>query len=302
MKKAIVTGATSFIGAHLIKKLVEEGWKVYAVVRKKNTKEKLLPDSKQIVIIRLNMEEYGRLEEKIKEPCDVYVSLAWDGTRGKERLDAKKQEENYKYSMEALKAVKNIGCKLVISAGSQAEYGLMQNKINEDAVCRPNTEYGIWKLNYYKDGMDYAKQHDMAFKEPRFFSLYGEDDDERTMILSILTNMIKNMPCKMTQCVQLWDFLYIDDAIDGIIRLINIPCEDGVYNFGSGDIRPLKEFVMEMYQIADSKSQLLFGAISYPDTGMVNVCPDISKLQTQTGWKAATSFADGIQKIINYRW
>lgn len=35
MKKAIVTGATSFIGAHLIKKLVEEGWKVYAVVRKK---------------------------------------------------------------------------------------------------------------------------------------------------------------------------------------------------------------------------------------------------------------------------
>lgn len=302
MKKAIVTGATSFIGTHLIKKLVEEGWKVYAVVRKKSTKEKLLPDSKQIVIIRSNMEEYGRLDEKIKEPCDVYVSLAWDGTRGKERLDAKKQEKNYKYSMDALKAVKNIGCKLVISAGSQAEYGLMQNKINEDAVCRPNTEYGIWKLNYYKDGMDYAKQHNMSFKEPRFFSLYGEDDDERTMILSILTNMIKNMPCKMTQCVQLWDFLYIDDAIDGIIRLINIPCEDGAYNFGSGDIRPLKEFVMEMYKIADSKSQLLFGAISYPDTGMVNVCPDISKLQTQTKWKAATSFADGIQKIINYRW
>ena len=80
---------------------------------------------------------------------------------------------------------------------------------------------------------------------------------------------------------------------------MTLPCEDGAYNFGSGDIRPLKEFVMEMYKITNSKSQLLFGAIPYPQTGMVNVCPDISKLQTQTGWKAKIDFLQGIHKIIN---
>lgn len=301
MKRAIITGATSFIGLHLIKRLIIEGWKIYAVVRRENTKTFLLPSSKQIELIYLNMENYSQLNEFVKESCDVYISLAWNGTRGIERSNAKKQEQNYIYSMEALKAAVKSGCKMAISAGSQAEYGPILNRVSENFICQPNTEYGRWKLKYYNDGINYCKQLGISFKEPRFFSLYGENDNEQTMILSILKCMMNDMPCRMTQCIQLWDFLYIEDAIDGIFRLMNIPCEDGAYNFGSGDIRPLKEFVMEMYRITNSKSQLIFGAVPYPDTGMVNVCPDISKLQKQTGWTARTVFADGIQKIIDYR-
>lgn len=302
MKRAVVTGATSFIGVHLVNRLILEGWKVYAVARKGSRRVALLPLNEQIEIVYLDMEEYSKLGESIKEACDVFVSLAWDGTRGIDRSDSEKQKQNYKYSMEALKAAKEIGCKRMISAGSQAEYGPMQEKVNELSVCKPNTEYGIWKLKYYQDGMDYARQNGISFKEPRFFSLYGEDDNPQTMVLSILKDMMDNAPCRMTECIQLWDFLYIEDAVDGIFRLMDMQCEDGAYNFGSGDIRPSKEFVMEMYKITGSKSQMLFGAIPYPDTGMVNVCPDISKLQMQTGWNAKTTFADGIQKIIDYIW
>lgn len=301
MKKAIVTGATSFIGLHLINRLVRENWKVYAVVRRGSSKAALIPSDEKVEIVYLDMDEYSQMGEFIKGPCDVYVSLAWNGTRGEERSDATRQEDNYRYSMRALEAVREIGCKIVISAGSQAEYGPMQDKVSEEAVCKPNTEYGIWKLKYYEDGMSFCKKHGISFKEPRFFSLYGADDNEKTMILSILDDMMNNRPCKLTQCIQLWDFLYIEDAIDGVFRLMSVPCVDGAYNFGTGDIRPLKEFIMEMYRLTHSTSQLLFGAVSYPSTGMVNVCPNINKLQTQTGWKAETAFADGIQKIIEYK-
>lgn len=301
MKKAIITGATSFIGLHLVNKLIKEKWKVYAIVRRGSSKATLLPNSEQIENIYLNMDEYSQMGEFIKEPCDVYVSLAWNGTRGKEREDAKRQENNYRCSMHALKGIKEIGCKIVIGAGSQAEYGPMQDKVNEETVCQPNTEYGIWKLKYYEDGMAFCKNHGISFKEPRFFSLYGKDDNENTMILSILDDMMNNSPCRLTECIQLWDFLYIEDAVDGVFKLMNVPCADGAYNFGTGDIRPLKEFIMEMYQITHSTSPLLFGAVPYPSTGMVNVCPDINKLKIQTGWKAETAFADGIREIIKYK-
>jgi len=56
MKKAIVTGATSFIGLHLINKLVKENWKVYAVVRKGSSKAVLIPSDKQIENIYLDMD------------------------------------------------------------------------------------------------------------------------------------------------------------------------------------------------------------------------------------------------------
>lgn len=298
MKKAIITGATSFIGRHLIKKLEAEGWMVFAVARKTNDAYVSQFHNGHIRWVCLDMSRYGQLSEIIKEPCDVFVSLAWDGTRGKERDDPLRQKKNYMYSMDALRAVQKIGCRIVISAGSQAEYGPMQDMVDEDTVCRPNTEYGKWKLRYYEDGINFCRNNGMIFKEPRFFSLYGEDDSEDTMILSILRNMVEDKPCRLTECIQMWDFLYIEDAVNGLICLIDMECAGGVYNFGSGDIRVLKEFVMEMYHITNSKSQLLFGAVAYPDTGMVNVCPNISKLQNQTGWYAKTSFSDGIHRIL----
>lgn len=200
--------------------------------------------------------------------------------------------------MEALKAVGKIGCKAVISAGSQAQYGPMEGLTDEDADCRPNTEYGKWKHRYYEDGMEFCGRNGISFKEARFFSLYGEDDNERTMICAILSDMMENKACRLTECIQLWDFLYIEDAVDGLFRLMDTECADGAYNFGSGDVRPLKEFVMEMYKITNSRSRLLFGAVPYPETGMVNICPDIRKLQQQTGWQAKISFSDGIRRVF----
>lgn len=299
MKKAIITGATSFIGVHLMQRLLSEGWEVYAVIRQNHRELNPIFTHSNVKIIPLEMQGYSDLSKWIKEACDVYVSLAWSGTRGMQRADEHRQMENYTCSMQALEAVKNIGCKRVISAGSQAEYGPMRDKVKETDVCRPNTEYGKWKLKYYEDGMKFCKENKISFKEPRFFSLYGEGDYEQTMIQSILSNMLLNQPCELTQCIQLWDFLYIEDAVDGIFRLMDCACEDGAYNFGSGDIRPLKEYVLEMHRMTQSKSPLLFGAVPYPETGMVNVCPDIGKLQEQTGWKVKVTFEEGIRRLID---
>lgn len=300
MKRIIITGATSFIGVHLIEKL-KRSWDIYAVIRKGSNKRDVLPKDENIHIIELDMEEYFRLPELINVCCDVFVALAWNGTRGSERSDSAMQEQNYVYSMCALNAAIKMGCQTVISAGSQAEYGLMTEKTDENAQCNPNTEYGKWKLRFYEDALEKCRNCGVSFKEPRFFSLYGEDDSEKTMIISILDTMMKNKPCQLTEGIQIWNFLYIDDAVEGIVRLAERKCADGAYNFGSEDTRPLKEFIMEMKEISHSTSELLFGAVPYPASGIVNVWPDVTKLKNETGWKPCICFKDGIDKIIQYR-
>lgn len=301
MKRIIITGATSFIGTHLIKNLLKNSWEIYAVIRKGSNKRDVLPEDENIHIIELDMEEYIRLPELINVCCDVFVTLAWNGTRGNERLDATMQKQNYIYSMDALNAAIKMGCQTIISAGSQAEYGLMTEKTDENAQCNPNTEYGKWKLRFYEDALQTCRGYGVSFKEPRFFSLYGEDDSEKTMIISILDAMMKNKSCHLTEGIQIWNFLHIDDAIEGIVRLAEIKCADGAYNFGSEDTRPLRKFIMEMKEICHSTSELLFGAVPYPASGMVNVWPDITKLKSETEWEPCVSFKDGIKKIIQYR-
>ena len=119
------------------------------------------------------------------------------------------------------------------------------------------------------------------------------------MIMSMLRSMLENKPCELTQGIQMWDFLYIDDAIEALYRLCTQGCPNGVYNFGSGDVRQLKDYVLEMAQITHTESELRFGVIPYPKTGMVSLWPDVSKLEKELGWHGSRTFADGIRIIID---
>lgn len=71
MRRILVTGATSMIGAALIKKLIENGDKVVAIVRENCTKLSKLPNSQQIEVVSCNMDEYWKLTDKIEGTIDV---------------------------------------------------------------------------------------------------------------------------------------------------------------------------------------------------------------------------------------
>ena len=299
MKKIIITGATSFIGLNMIKRFLDDGYFVYAVVRPDPSKYKQLPKSSHLKIIELEMQDYAQLDKKINDSCDVYFSLAWNGTRGAQRDDRDLQESNYKYSIKALEAASRLGCRLIFSAGSQAEYGLCTDYVSEFDLSNPVTWYGKYKLKYYEDAFSFCEHRSIDFKEPRFFSLYGANDFNGTMILDILRKMLNDEPCDLTECIQMWDFLHIDDAIDGLKLLMEKPCENGIYNFGSGICRPLRDFIEFMYDLSGSKSKLNFGVIPYPSTGMVNVMPDIKKLRKEVGFIPKVDFSDGIKQIIS---
>lgn len=298
MKRVIVTGAAGFIGRNLVRELAIRNYEILAAVRRGTVKTGSYASLQNVRVCEWNMEEYGHVPDGFDGSYDAGVLLAWNGTRGSTRDDARLQRENYVNSINCVKTMIGMGCHTIISAGSQAEYGRMRAVTTEESECAPDTEYGRAKLLFYKDAACLCKEQGVLFREPRFFSLYGEDDSPQTMILSILSDMIAGRPCALTQCVQEWNFLHIDDAVCGLILLLEKECADGAYNFASEDTRMLKEFVMQMYEIAHSESELHFGAVPYPDTGMVSMHPCADRLKRETGWKPQVTFQEGIQRIL----
>ena len=119
--KVIITGATSFIGLHLMQYLLDEGHEVIAVCRK-NSRNLALLVNKNVEIVFSDMQEYFNLGNMI-ENADVFINLAWGGTTHKERFNNDIHEENIKYSLDALEVAEKIGCKIFVEAGSQADYG-----------------------------------------------------------------------------------------------------------------------------------------------------------------------------------
>lgn len=299
--RIVISGATSMIGAALTNKLLENNHEVVAVVRPKSKKLETLNISQNLSIVECNMEDYAELNGIIQGKVNMAVSTAWNGTRGVDRNNEVLQQENYKNSISFLEVMISKGCKKFLTAGSQAEYGLWtsKEKLKEDVIPNPNTEYGKYKLKFYEYAKDHCKISGCKLIEPRFFSLYGPKDYEGTMVISTLKKMAENKPCELTECIQLWDFLYIDDAIGGLIKLIEDDVPEGIYNFGSGYSAPLKEFIEEMKEITKSDSELHYGVIPYPSTGIVNVNPDVRKLM-DCGWRPKMLFTDGIKLICDF--
>lgn len=296
--RLVIVGATSFIGENLINALKSKKWDIIGVVRENSARKKDLDIFSNLSIVECNMNNYDKLGQLLgKVDCLVY--LTWNGTRGLDRNNYIKQRENYEKGIAAIKSVVKIGCTKILTAGSQAEYGpwFKREKISEEEDPNPNTEYGKFKLKFYEAAKKICEKNNVNLIEPRFFSLYGPNDYEGTMIISTLKKMLKNVPCDLTKCIQWWDFLYITDAIDGVIKLIEENHNDGVYNFGSGDSHQLKYYIQKLYNITESKSKLNYGGIAYPATGIVNVNPCVDKLKG-IGWSPVVSFSEGIHKVI----
>lgn len=296
--KAIITGATGFVGRWLVKALKENGHECTVVVRPeqrgKIIKEELFSDTN---VICLDMEEYEGLDYFI-DGTDWMINLAWAGSRGTDRMDSVMQRNNYLCTMKAIECVANVGCKCIVTAGSQAEYGHIDGRISEETVPYPNTEYGKYKLKLYEDASSFCQKLGIRFIEPRYFSLYGPQDTDLTMIVSMLKKMISGEKCDLTESVQKWDFLYIEDAMEALLMLLLSESASGVFNFASGDCRELKSFIEDMRSVTKSTSQLCYGTVPYPPTGMVSIEPDITKLKNTVDWRAKTTFREGIEKVV----
>lgn len=294
--KIVVTGASSFLAVNFIALASKENY-ITAVVRPNSRNSEPLKKFTNVQILELEMSEYLNLGSIIGS-ADVLVHFAWNGTRGLERNVPAVQQENFFYSMDAIKSMVDVGCRKIVLSGSQAEYGNHNDLITEETECNPNTAYGIYKLKLYEEARWYCEAHSVCLIEPRYFSIYGPGDYAGTLVMSCLQKMLHNEPISLTECTQIWNYLYLDDAIRALYCLVVSNAEPGIYNVASDDNQRLKFFVEQMYQITRSSSELSFGAISYPKTGAVNLMASVTKLMLCTDWKPRIAFSEGIIKTI----
>ncbi|HEY8892443.1 MAG TPA: NAD-dependent epimerase/dehydratase family protein [Clostridium sp.] len=301
MKNVVITGATSFIGVHIIKEYLKNNCNVIAVVRPNSKKINRLPESNHLTIIETGME---KIEDIIgvmtNKKVDIFYHLAWEGARIPYRDDVILQNKNYQYAIKAMEVAKELGCNIFIGAGSQAEYGKCVGKIDELYESRPTTEYGKAKLRAYETLKIMARENNMKFIWTRIFSVYGVYDYQGTLVMSALNKMKRNESIPLTQCVQSWDFIYVEDVAKTMYLLANTSCNDGLYNIASGTSRQLKDFVIDMKDICKSTSELQFGAIPYNKEGVISFEPIIDKLKKNLVWSCSVKFDEGIKKILKF--
>lgn len=306
----IVTGATSFLGASVIKKLDRMGHSVFAIVRPNSKNiETMNGVSDRVHIIALQMEAFDDIASVIQVPCEIFFHFAWDGSGSEGRKNRTIQQKNIVDSMAALNGAKALGCKRFLFSGSQAEYGNVNGPMKENIACAPVSEYGKAKLEFYRRASAQCKEwkdrgeYTLTYIHTRIFSVYGPGDHPWTLISSCITAFLQGETVRLSNCSQTWNYIYIDDVTDAMMELAfceNTLSADGIYNIAAerSENRQLCKYVEEIHEICGRTGHPAFGVRPPNAEGETDRIPDISKIIQDVGWKPKMSFQDGIQRVI----
>lgn len=292
-----VTGATSMIGAALIKECIKNGGEVLAIVRNGTGRIKRLPVSGRVKVeyADLNHLDVVRGDE---ESYDVFYHFAWEHTAKAERDNPLEQERNIRSTLSAVELADKLGCRKFIGAGSQAEYGRVDGLIDADTRPHPVTAYGIAKLSANMLSRRMCEQLGMAHIWGRIFSVYGPNDNEGTMLDYAVRQFLKGEKALFSPAVQMWDYLYEDDAGRLFYLLGEKEVEGGTYVVANGSSQILRQYIEEMAAVFGGSAACEFAPLD-PQSPALGLNADISKTINAVGYTPQVSFAEGIRKMID---
>lgn len=298
--KIVVTGATGMIGIHLITKFVENGHYVYAVAHKNSNRIDRIPKNKNVEIIECNLDELLNLPKMINSTINCFYHLAWAGTFGDSRNELYSQVDNIKYSLDAVNSAHLLGCEVFIGAGSQAEFGRTDLKLNEKIPCFPENGYGIAKLSAgYLTRLE-CEKYGMKHIWTRILSIYGPFDGEKTLISYVIKNMLEKKEINVSKSEQIWDYMFVKDCSEALYLLAEKGVCGKTYCIGSGIDHPLKHYIEKIKELIDDKSIINYGGKNYSPKQVMHLVADISDLKNDTGFELKYTFEKGINETIEY--
>lgn len=306
MENIVITGATGFLGGHLAQWFLEQGDRVYALVRPGSAKLQYLPEHRNLIPVYGTMEEAADCVEEIGH-ADAWFHFAWGGVNREEIDSPEVQAGNIRGSLACVEAAHRLGCRVFMDAGSRVEYGVIEDGrgvMTEEMECSPVNEYGKAKLDFFRQAVPVCERYGMNFCHLRFFSVYGYGDHPWSIISTLVRELPRGGRVSLSACRHEWNFMYIDDAVEAVGRLYeqvkDKPCKKGAaVNIASRDTRVLKSFVEEVFELAGKRGTLEFGTFVQAKEGALSIRPDVSRMEAMTGgFKERYTFGRGITEMI----
>ncbi|MEM3585172.1 MAG: NAD-dependent epimerase/dehydratase [Candidatus Woesearchaeota archaeon] len=285
MAKILLTGATGYLGSHILRMLLNDGHS--AVILKRS-----FSNTKRIDDLMRRVKAYDIDKVTIKKifdenSIDIIIHTATNYGRNGEPI-TEVVKTNLVFPLEILEYAAKKNVSLFINTGTSLPK----------------------ELNYYemskRQFIEYAKiittEYKINFINVKLEHLYGPGEDFNRFVPMLIRKMIRNEEVEMTKGEQERDFIYIDDAVSAYQTLIkNSKRFVGFKEIevGSGHPIKIKKFARIIKSLTGSKSKIKFGAIPYRKNEPMYTCADTSLLN-KLGWKPKHTIKEGLKIEVDY--
>lgn len=304
MRRVLVTGGAGFLGSHLCDRLIKEGNDVICV-------DNLFTGSKDNIRHLLSNPYFEFIRHDITEPLYVEVDQIYN-------LACPASPVHYQYNPIKTAKTSIYGALNMLGLAKRVKARILQASTSEvygdpEVHPQPETYRGcvnpIGLRSCYDEGkrmaetlfFDYHRQHQVDIRVIRIFNTYGPrmHPNDGRVVSNFIVQALKGQDITIYgDGTQTRSFCYVDDLIDGMIRMMN--CEDfiGPVNIGNPGEFTMLELAQKIIGIIGSKSKLVFEPLPSDDPAQRQPVIDLAK--EKLGWSPAIDIDEGLERTIEY--
>ena len=313
MKTALVLGAGGFIGGHMVKRLKSEGYWVRGVDKKLHEHEYSHADDFQLADLTSQSEVRNVIDQQFDEVYQLAADMGGAGYINTNLYDADVMHNSATINLNVLHRCKQMSIKKVFFSSSACVYNEELQSTNVNPDCRessaypahPDSEYGWEKLFSERLFHAYNRQHGMQNKVARFHNIFGPygtwDGGKEKFPAAVCRKIAK---ANDGDEIEIWgdgeqtrSFLYIDDCIEGVRRLMDSETFHGPVNIGADQMISINDTVDLVAQIAGKTIRKKH--IDGP-TGVRGRNSNNELIEAKLNWRPSQNLKDGLKET--YRW
>ncbi|WP_096908437.1 NAD-dependent epimerase/dehydratase family protein [Halobacteriovorax marinus] len=270
-KKVLVTGATGFLGSHVVRLLLDLGFDVQVLKRSTSSLERICDITERVEL--KNIEDF-----KSDGNYDYFFHIATCYGRNNETRE-EIEYANYIWPLELIKTL-SVNT-IIVNFGTSLE-----STVNTYAKSK-NKFISTVKEKFSSNTIVNLKlEHFFGPKDGKFIDF---------LISSFKTNTPR---VELTEGNQVRDFIYYKDILSAL-KTILVSEESGDFEIGSGESYVLRDLILEIKELSgNTTTELCFGEVPYRENEVMNSVADISRIR-DLGWKCSYSFREAILEVIS---
>jgi UDP-glucuronate decarboxylase len=303
----LVTGGTGFIGNHLCRKLLSQN---HTVICLDNNFTGNIENIQDLV----DNTNFTFIEHDVINPLfldlnklDQIYHLACPASPKAYQFDSiKTLKTNFTGTLNILGLAKKMNSRVLLTSTSEV-YG--DPNINPQAEEYWGNVNPIGPRSCYDEGkriaeclmMEYQHKHKIDIRIARLFNTYGPNmnKDDGRVVSNFINQMLENKDITIYgDGSQTRSFCYIDDTVDGIVKLMNNEVTHGPINIGNPNEIHIRKLVDILYTMIDTKSKVTYKDLPLNDPQVRQ--PDITKARNILGWLPLVELQKGLKLTIDY--
>lgn len=296
----LVTGAAGFVGANLVRRLLEQGAQVHLFLRPETSTWRLDEVLSALSVHPVDLTNAAAVSDAVAaiRPRTIYHLAAYGGYSVQQEL-GRILAVNLEGTIRLIEACAREGFDAFVQAGSSSEYGAKPQPMREEDRLDPNSPYAIAKAAATHYGRHVAVTRSLPIVTLRLFSVYGPWEDPSRFIPTLITHLLEGTLPPLVSPTTARDFVYVDDVVEAFLRAAGrTDCSGEVFNVGTGAQRTIREVVETACALHPVPATPQWGTMPPRRWDTSTWVADPSKAERRLHWTPAYDLRAGLARTL----